>query len=144
MMTFIGVFITIVGLVAWLGQTISFVAPGVAQVIGLLESKDEMNDTFYIIESKVLCLNDMLFSWTLPLAGILLLVENAYWPYVGLIGGGIYLYFSGFILISRFYLKREGKQIGPPSGVITATVFSMIWIFSSILMIILSIDNLSQ
>ena len=44
---------------------------------------------------------DSVTLWTLPLAGVLLLLNNPLWVYFGLVGGGMYLYFAGRGL-SRF------------------------------------------
>jgi len=144
MSTFIGIAIVIAGLICWAGQTLSYLAPGFATRFGLLEQKEEMDETLYIIEAKALCLNDMLLTWTLPLSGVLLLLDNPFWPYLGLIGGGIYLYFSGLIVFSRIYLGHEGKKVGALSNVRVAYVFALVWVLASVSMIMLSYAKLSQ
>lgn len=144
MTTLIGIAVIILGLIAWVGQSISFIAPGIATKFGLLEPKGEMDETLHVIEAKALGLNDMLLTWTFPLSGALLLLGHPLWPYFGLVGGGIFFYFSGLIFSSRFFLKRAGKKIGSTSGVTAAYTFSALWAIASISMIILSITNLAE
>jgi len=33
----------------------------------------------------------MLLTWTLPLSALLMLLEHPLWPYLGLVGGGVFL-----------------------------------------------------
>ncbi len=144
MITVIGIVVIFVGLIAWAGQSLAFIAPNLATKLGVLEPREDMDETLYIFETKALGLNDMLLTWTLPLAGTLMLLGNPMWPYFGLIGGGIFLYFSGMIIFSRYYLKRSGIMVGGPSSEKAAYIMSGAWIIASILMIILSIMHLSQ
>lgn len=50
--------------------------------------------------------------WTLPIAGILLIINNSLWTYFGLVGGGMYLYFAGRGVASQLTMQRHGIQIG--------------------------------
>jgi hypothetical protein len=143
MVTTIGVVVLIVGLICWIGQSLTFLVPSVAVKLGLLESEEEMDPTLHIIEARALGLNDMLLTWTLPLSALLMLLEHPLWPYLALIGGAIYTYFSGLIILSRVYLKRRGKKVGRPSSERAAYVFSVIWILSSFSMIALASIELS-
>ncbi len=102
-----------------------------------------MDPTLYIIEARAQGLNDMLLTWTLPLSALLMLLEHPLWPYLGLIGGGIYIYFSGVIILARVFLKRRGMKVGPPSSERAAYVFGVIWILSSLTMIALASAELS-
>ena len=144
MISISGIAVVIIGLLAWLGQCISFAAPATAIKLGLLESKSEMDEVFYILEARALALNDMLFSWMLPLSGLLMLLDHSLWPYLGLVGGGIYLYFSGLIVFSRLFLKRGGKKIGSIAAERTAYVFSLLCSVASMVMISLAISHLTE
>ncbi len=139
----IGIFIIAVGLLCWIGQSLVFITPHAAEKLGLVEPKDDMDEGFYIIEAKSIALNDLLLTWTLPLSGLLMILENPLWPYFGLIGGGIYLYFSGYIILSRIFLNKNNKKIGSSSSVTTAYIFGVIWTLSALLMIGLSYQKLS-
>ncbi len=143
MVAAIGVVVLIVGLICWIGQSLTFLAPSVAVKLGLLEPEEEMDPTLYIIEARAQGLNDMLLTWTLPLSALLMLLEHPLWPYLGLIGGGIYIYFSGVIILARVFLKRRGMKVGPPSSERAAYVFGVIWILSSLTMIALASAELS-
>ena len=139
----IGIFVIIAGLICWAGQSLSFISPNSALKLGLLEFPEEMDDTFYIIEAKALGLNDMLLTWTLPLSGFLMLFKHPIWPYLGLVGGGIFIYFAGLIILSRVFLKKHGKKVGGPSSERTAYVFSVVWILAALSMIVLASMELS-
>ncbi|MGD2152672.1 MAG: hypothetical protein PVG79_05345 [Gemmatimonadales bacterium] len=143
MVTAVGVVVLIVGLICWIGQSLTFLARSVAVKLGVAEPEEEMDPTLYILETRVQGLNDMLLTWTLPLSALLMLLEHPLWPYLGLIGGGIYVYFSGVIILSRVFLKRRGMKVGPASSERAAYVFGVIWILSALTMIALASIELS-
>jgi hypothetical protein len=60
-------------------------------------------------------------------AGILLLLNNSLWIYFGLVGGEIYLYFSGRGILVRVEMRRQSIQIGTPKAVAEAYTFLSIW-----------------
>ena len=68
-----------------------------------------------------------LILWILPVAGILLLIDNPAWVYFGLVGGGIYLYFSGRLLIVRQLMLRHDIPIGKPETVKLYTAVLILW-----------------
>ncbi|MCP4547069.1 MAG: hypothetical protein GY835_11440, partial [bacterium] len=88
-------------------------------------------------------LTDMLLTWTLPLSALLMLLGHPLWPYLGLIGGGVFLYVAGLITLSRIFLRREGKKVGAPSAERAAYIFGGIWALSALAMIILAGIHLS-
>jgi len=138
MTTIIAVFVIIVGLICWLGQSLVFISPELALKFDLVESEKEMDSSFYIIETKAICLNDMLFTWILPFSALLMLLDIFLWPYLGLVGGGVYLYIAGYITLSRIYLKRQGKKVGGEKSLKTAYIFSGACIVASLVMIVMS------
>jgi len=144
MITAVGIVILIVGLIAWVGQSLSYLAPATAEKFGVLEPREKIDPVLYIIEAKAEGLTDMLLAWTLPLAAFLMLLGHPVWPYLGLIGGGVFLYVAGLITLSRFFLRRKGKKIGPLSSVRAAYLFGGIWAASAIVMIILSATHVCQ
>lgn len=143
MIIFFGVLVIIVGLIAWVGQTLSFFAPEAATKIGALESKDEIDETLYVFESKAMGLVDIFTTWIFPASGLLLLLNNSLWPYFGLVGAGVYLYFSGVIILSRIYLKRMGKKVGSAISVVTVYVYGAVCILTSLIMIAMSVSKLT-
>ena len=138
MITFIGILVIVVGLLVYIGQSLSFLSPQLATKIGLNDPEEEMDQSLYIIETKANGLSDMLLTWTLPLSGLLMIFDHYTWPYFVLVGSVIYLYFGLLTIFSRVFLKRRGKKVGSPSSEKAAYVFSVIWILSSITMIVLA------
>jgi hypothetical protein len=143
MVTAIGIVVLIVGLIAWVGQSLAFLAPSLAVRLGVLEPEDEIDGTLRVVEAKAEGLTDMLLTWTLPLSGMLMLLDHPLWPYLALIGGGVFLYVAGLITLSRVFLKWEGKKVGRPASERGAYVFGLIWALSSVLMIVLAARELS-
>lgn len=142
MITAIGIIVIIVGLLVYIGQGLSFFAPNLATKIGLNSPEEEMDQTLYVIETKANGLSDILLTWIFPLSGLLMILDHHYWPYLALVGSGIYLYFALFTIFCRVFLKKLGKKVGSPSAEKTAYIFSAIWILSSIAMIILGVQEL--
>ena len=142
MITFVGVIVIIVGLLVWIGQFLSFAAPDIAIKTGLSSPEEEMDQSLYIIETKANGLSDILLTWMLPLSGLLMILEHKAWPFLALIGSGIYIYFALLTIFTRVFLKKRGKEIGSPSDVKAAYIFSVIWIISSITMIFLATQSL--
>jgi hypothetical protein len=138
----IGVVVIIVGLICWIGQSLAFMAPRLAVKLGLIEPENEMDRTLYIIETKAHGLTDMLLTWIFPVSGLLMILDYSLWPILALLGGGIYIYFSGVIILHRVFLKSHGIKIGGPSSERGAYVFGVLWIFSAITMILLALQEL--
>ena len=109
----------------------------------MLESEDELDPTLYIIEAQAMGLSDMLLGWMLPASAVLALLRHPMWPYLALLGSGVFIYFSALIILSRIYLKRNGRKVGSASSERAAYVFGGIWISSSVAMTILAIATLS-
>ena len=140
----VGVVTLIVGLIAWLGQSLAFLAPSTAVSLGVLEPEEEVDSTLYVVEARAMGLSDMLLGWTLPVSALLMLVGHPFWPYLALIGSGVFIYFSAVIILGRVYLKRRGKKVGRPASERAAYVFGAIWIVCSLAMIGLAAAELSS
>ena len=52
MVTDIGILIFVLGLIAWLGQTLSFFMPDLAVELGVLEPEGEADPTFRLMEAN--------------------------------------------------------------------------------------------
>ncbi len=144
MITVFGILVIVVGLIVFVGQGLCFFTPNLATKIGVNSPEEEMDQTLYIIETKANGLSDILLTWMLPLAGFLMIIDNPNWVYLALIGGGIYIYFAFLTVFSRLFLKARGKRVGSESDQKVAYIFSAVWIFCAVTMIILAIRNLSQ
>ncbi len=139
MTTIFGIFVIIVGCICWIGQSLSLFFPTLAIKLGVLEPKEDMDDTFYLIDSKVLGVIDFGLTWILPISAILMLLEYRYWPIYALVGGGVFIYFSCFIILSRVILLKFGKKVGSANSRIAGYIASLLWIVASFGMIVLSI-----
>lgn len=144
MITLIAIIVIIVGLIAWIGQSLSVFALPTAIRFGLFEPEDEIDQSMFLFERYSMGIMDILLIWILPFSAILMLMENSYWSIFALVGGGIYLYFPGACMITRVVLKRHGKKVGRPSSVTAAYLFGWIWIISSITMIVLAVIELGD
>jgi hypothetical protein len=104
----------------------------------------QLDPTLYVVEARAMGLSDMLLGWMLPASAILMLVDHPIWPYLALIGSGVFIYFSAVIVLSRVYLKRRGKKVGRPASERAAYVFGAIWIVCSLAMIGLAAAELAS
>ncbi len=138
----VGILALGLGLLCWIGQSLVYAAPEVAQRFGLVEPLEDLDETFYINEVKSLGLVDLLVTWTFPLAGFLMIIEAPSWPVVALIGGGVYIYMAAAIILRRYYLIRHGKKVGSVAAVKTAYLFGTLWLLTAMGMIALAIDAL--
>ena len=106
-----GAVLTLFSLLAWLGQAISAISPKAAVKLDLTEAESNVDPTFYA-DVRGEAVWDMLILWTLPVAGILLLLGNSLWVYFGLVGGGMYLYYAGRGIVVRRNMQCRGIRIG--------------------------------
>jgi hypothetical protein len=121
-----GVILIIFGLICWLGQAFSALSPKVAANLGLTEPEADVDPTFYA-DVRGEAVWDTTILWTLPAAGVLLILNNSLWAYFGLVGGGMYLYFSGRGILSRLAMQRRGIRIGKPGYLKGAYIFLCLW-----------------
>lgn len=121
-----GVVVTVLAALAWVGQTIAWLAPRRAEQWGLTEREAAVEPTFHA-DVRGEAAWDAFTLWTLVVAGVLLIVDHAAWPYFGLVGGGTYLYFAGRGIVTRRVMQRRGLRIGEPDNVRTIYLFLVIW-----------------
>ena len=136
-----GIFITLLGLICWGGQVITMISPKLAARLGVAEPESEVDPAF-AADFRAEATWDSFILWNLPIAGILLCINNPLWVYFGLYGGSTYLYFSGRNILQRIYMGRRNINIGPPINVKIAYMFSVLWGVSGITTIILAIHEL--
>jgi hypothetical protein len=116
----------VLGLLCWGGQSISWLAPGAAERWSLTEGEDTVEPVYFSdIRSEALW--DALTLWTMPVAGVFLVVDNPAWAYFGLIGSGMYAYFAGRGIVVRFGMQRRGFRIGAPGNVRIGYAFLALW-----------------
>ena len=136
-----GIVLLIFALLGWVGQAITAVAPKKAAKLGLSEHESDLDPTFWA-DIRGEAVWDTIILWILPLAGILLLLNNSLWAYFGLIGGGMYLYFAGRGILTRLAMQRRGIRIGKPGTLKTFYVLLAIWGFIAVVTIIMAVMEL--
>ncbi|MGB3714830.1 MAG: hypothetical protein WA996_10410 [Candidatus Promineifilaceae bacterium] len=125
----------------WLMQVIVTLAPSLASKWGFIEPKSEVDPTF-LVDAKGEAIWDSLILWTLPVAGILLLLDNSYWAYFGLVGGGMYVYFAGRGIVVRQMMQRRGIRIGNPDNLKLFYAFLILWGLIGVVTIVLAVAAL--
>ena len=121
-----GIIILLLSVPCWAGQALSWLAPATAERWKLTEPESAVEPAYYgDIRGEAVW--DTLTLWVLPIAGILQLAGSDAWPYFGLAGGAMYLYFAGRGILTRSAIRRRGLRVGDPEGVTTAYVALAVW-----------------
>ena len=121
-----GIVLVVLSLLAWGGQTISWLKPDTAVKLALMEAEKDVEPTFWA-DIRGEAAWDALTLWTMPVAGILLIANVDAWAYFGLVGGGMYVYFAGRGLFTRLAMQRRNLRIGSPGSVTIGLTFLAIW-----------------
>ena len=137
-----GIILVSVTLKCWIGQIIIAFTPKIAEKIKIIEPKSYMDPTFFL-DMHGTAIWDAISLWTLPLAGILLILNNTLWTYFGLIGGGMYLYFVGRGIASCLTMQRHGIKIGRSKKLKVKYMILTLWGFIAIVTIIMAIATLT-
>lgn len=121
-----GIVILVVSLPCWVGQAISFLSPSTGERWRLTERAEAVDPTYYgDIRGEALW--DTFTLWTMPLAGLLLVLGNDAWPFVGLVAGGMYLYFGGRGVATRRAITKRGGSVGAVKDLRIAYVALIVW-----------------
>lgn len=121
-----GLAVMLLGLLAWLGQTISWFAPGPAARMGLSEREDDVDAPIWA-DFRGEARWDALSLWPMVVAGGLLAFDHGSWPYFALGSGGAYLYFAGRGISSRLAMARRGVRFGAPESTRVAWLMLLVW-----------------
>ncbi|MDC1142131.1 hypothetical protein OAU50_03495 [Planctomycetota bacterium] len=70
---------------------------------------------------------DSLTLWILPLAAVLHFIGNTHWVAIGLLGGGMFLYFAGRGIAQRLHMQAKGIRVGPKKQVWVFVTALSIW-----------------
>jgi hypothetical protein len=135
-----GIILISVTLKCWIGQIIIAISPKTAVKIRIIESESDLDPTFFV-DMRGEAIWDAVSLWTLPVAGFLLIINNALWTYFGLVGGGMYLYFVGRGIASRLTMKRRGIHIGRSN--LKVNLFLTLWGIIAIVTIIMAVAALT-
>ena len=141
MTTLWGIVVLALGLLAWGGQVISWLAPDTAVRLSVMESEDSVEPSFYA-DVKGEAMWDSLTLWTMVAAGALMLAGSSRWTYFGLVGGGMFVYFAGRGIASRRSIQRAGFSVGAPKTVAQVYVFLALWGLIGLITVIAAINSL--
>ena len=136
-----GIVLTILTLIAWVGQVIYAISPSLGAKLGLGEAETDVNPVFYI-DARGEAIWDAMIIWILPVSGILLIFNNPYWVYFGLIGGGSFLYFSGRNITTRLMMQHNHIAIGSPTNIKLGYLFITLWGLAAIITILMALNVL--
>ena len=121
-----GVAVVVLSLLAWGGQTLSWLSPSVAARLGLVEDEADVDPVFWA-DIRGEALWDAFSLWPMVVAGALLTVDHSAWPYFGLVGGGTFVYFAGRGITVRLVMQRRGHRIGSEQSVRTGLIGLAVW-----------------
>ncbi len=137
-----GIVVLIVSMIGWVGQAITAFAPQLAVKLGVTEPEAGVDPLFHA-DVRGEAYWDVLTIWTLPVAGLLLILGSDAWAYFGLVGGGMYVYFAGRGIFVRRMMQQRGMRIGKPDAVRTTMTFLAVWGVIGIVTIIAAVAALS-
>ena len=107
----LGVVALLLGSVGLAGQLISVLDFELAQRLGLQEKDGGTDPLFRHLELNT-ARWDLFVLWTLPLAGIGMLIDATWWPWAALIAGGAYVDAGGREVFKLLALRTEGVPVG--------------------------------
>lgn len=136
-----GVVVALLGLLAWGGQTVAALAPEQAARWGLAEAEADVEPAFWA-DVRGEARWDAATLWTMVAAGGLLAAGSTAWPYFGLVGGGMYVYFAGRGILTRRELQRRGLRIGAPRSVQVGYAFLAVWGVTAAITVVVAIGAL--
>lgn len=110
---------------------------------GLNEKESNVDATFFV-DTRGEAIWDAMSVWTLPVAGILLILNSPLWPYFGLVGGGMYLYFAGRGIAVHLLLQRGGIRIGKPGALKLSHGFLALYVLIAVVTIVMAVAALPQ
>ena len=136
-----GIILTILSSIGYFGQVITAFWPDTAARLGLTEPESDVDPAFFA-DVRGEAIWDTTTLWTLPVAGVLLILNNPLWVYFGLIGGGMYLYFSGRGIIVRRVMQQRNIRIGTLETLKVAYIFLTLWGLAAALTMVSAIATL--
>ena len=96
------------------GQVVSVTNLGLAQRLGLQERPEHTDPLFTSLETWT-ARWDLVTLWVLPVAGVLMLIDHSWWPYVAMIGGGLAADTGGREIVKYLGLRKHGVRMGTPT-----------------------------
>ena len=137
-----GVVVTLLSLLGWGGQAVAWFSPSTAVRWRVMEAEADVEPTFWA-DIRAEAAWDTMTLWVMVVAGVLMIVDVEAWPYFGLVGGGMYLYFGGRAIFARVTMTRRGLRIGAKANVRLGLVFSAVWAAMALITISVAIGSLA-
>ncbi len=137
-----GLIVVALALLCWGGQVLSLLSPQTAERLSLTEPEADVEPAFYA-DVRGEALWDALTLWVLVVAGIMLIVDAAAWPYFGLAGGAVYVYFAGRGVLARREMQRRGLRAGTADSLKSAYIMLPVWGVTGLVTLIAAIVELS-
>ena len=137
-----GIILISVTLKVWIGQIIISFSPKIAEKVNIIEPETYMDKTFFL-DMRGSAVWDAISLWTLPFAGILLIINNSLWTYFGLVGGGMYIYFVGHTIASHLTMQHHGINIGRAKKLRVKNMILILWGLIAIVTIIMALLELT-
>ena len=138
-----GIVLIVLSVICWGGQAVSWLAPATAERLTLTEPEDAVEPAFYA-DVRGEAAWDTLTLWITIVAGVLLIAGNTAWPYFGLAGGAIYVYFAGRGIFTRRSLQQRGLRIGTPQNVTVGYAFLWVWGVMGFVTVIAAVGTLAD
>jgi hypothetical protein len=136
----LGVLSLVVGSAGMLGQLASALNVGLASRPELPGERSR-NDAIYTRLERASASWDLSVVWTLPVAGVLMLLDQSWWPYVALVASGVCAASGGREIVKILCFQRAGVRIGEPGEIRLAVAFTALW---SVLGVVLGIYALVE
>ena len=111
MHTVLGWILTVIPGLLVTGQFVSVINFPLAQRLGLQE-KTGSSDPVKLRSEQYTAYWDLPTLVWLPVAGVLMIANHAWWPYVALIGGAAYVDAAGREAVKMLSMRAEGIRIG--------------------------------
>lgn len=111
MQTILGWILIIFPGILLLGQIISSINFPLAQKLGVQE-KSGSADPLFLRAERYAAYWDLVSLCWLPIAGILMVINHAWWPHIALIGAAIYIDTAGREAAKNLSFRHEGIKSG--------------------------------
>jgi len=142
MLLVMGLVCVVIGALFYAAQLISSINFALAQRLGLQEKAEHADPLVSRLELRTVRW-DLFSLWTVPVAGILMLLDHSWWPYGGLIGGGVYVDAGGREAAKYLGLSAHGVGVGTPNELRLAIGVFASLIVIGVLMIAISLAKLT-
>lgn len=121
-----GIILTSATLKVWVSQILIAFFPKFAQKINIIRHESDVDQT-YFIDMQASAVWDSITLWTLPVSGVLLILDNPLWTYFGLIGGSMLIYFARRNIAINLKLYCNGINIGKSKKLKVNLLILTVW-----------------